>query len=175
MGNQADQVWDRLVRTWPNFPSIPLAVSPTWPWTGATTTQGFLANRWLRRDGDVYGGNPSLPPEVLSSFFILPMPTVVGAIVGGCGVVGNPTSWEIAADNPDGYWAISNRGLITVAALGMFDDVIYEIGVVARNVYGASAVTPIYIRPTVSGVGLLIAGGEDAGAKVSTSSGEPRS
>lgn len=27
-----------------------------WPWTPATLAQGFLSNRWLRRDGDVYGG-----------------------------------------------------------------------------------------------------------------------
>lgn len=26
-----------------------------WPWTAETATQGFLAGRWLRRDGDVYG------------------------------------------------------------------------------------------------------------------------
>lgn len=27
-----------------------------WPWTPNTVTQGFLAGRWLRRDGNVYGG-----------------------------------------------------------------------------------------------------------------------
>lgn len=27
-----------------------------WPWTPNTVTQGFLAGRWLRRDGDVYTG-----------------------------------------------------------------------------------------------------------------------
>ena len=31
-------------------------VAPTWPWTPETVTQGFLASRWLRRDGTVYGG-----------------------------------------------------------------------------------------------------------------------
>lgn len=33
-----------------------MAVNDTWPWTSATTTQGFLSGRWLRRDGTVYGG-----------------------------------------------------------------------------------------------------------------------
>lgn len=28
---------------------------PNWPWTPDTVTQGFLAGRWLRRDGNVYG------------------------------------------------------------------------------------------------------------------------
>lgn len=27
-----------------------------WPWTPETTVQGFLSGRWLRRDGNVYGG-----------------------------------------------------------------------------------------------------------------------
>lgn len=31
-------------------------VNPTWPWTAETVTQGFLASRWLRRDGNVYPG-----------------------------------------------------------------------------------------------------------------------
>lgn len=31
-------------------------VAPAWPWTPETLTQGFLAGRWLRRDGTVYGG-----------------------------------------------------------------------------------------------------------------------
>ena len=34
----------------------PAVVNPTWPWTGATTAQGFLSGRWLRRDGTVYSG-----------------------------------------------------------------------------------------------------------------------
>lgn len=37
-----------------------MAVNPTWPWTTETTTQGFLSGRWLRRDGDVYGGAAAL-------------------------------------------------------------------------------------------------------------------
>lgn len=32
-----------------------MAVNDTWPWTPATTAQGFLSGRWLRRDGNVYG------------------------------------------------------------------------------------------------------------------------
>ena len=28
----------------------------SWPWTPDTVAQGFLAGRWLRRDGNVYGG-----------------------------------------------------------------------------------------------------------------------
>lgn len=39
-----------------NDTPIQEAVSPTWPWTTQTTTQGFLSGRWLRRDGTVYGG-----------------------------------------------------------------------------------------------------------------------
>ena len=38
---------------------VPLA-DPTWPWTPATLTQGFLSGRWLRRDGTVYG--PGVAP-----------------------------------------------------------------------------------------------------------------
>lgn len=33
-----------------------MAVNDNWPWTPATTAQGFLSGRWLRRDGDIYGG-----------------------------------------------------------------------------------------------------------------------
>ena len=33
----------------------PLTPNPTWPWQPATVTQGFLANRFERRDGTVYG------------------------------------------------------------------------------------------------------------------------
>ena len=28
----------------------------SWPWTPNTVNQGFLAGRWLRRDGNVYAG-----------------------------------------------------------------------------------------------------------------------
>lgn len=26
----------------------------TWPWNTQTGVQGFLSNRWIRRDGDIY-------------------------------------------------------------------------------------------------------------------------
>lgn len=32
-----------------------MAVNDNWPWTPATTTQGFLSARWIRRGGNVYG------------------------------------------------------------------------------------------------------------------------
>ena len=41
------------------FPQPPPRPQPrdagSWPWTPDTVAQGFLAGRWLRRDGDVYG------------------------------------------------------------------------------------------------------------------------
>lgn len=33
----------------------PRSDEPSWPWTPDTVSQGFLAGRWLRRDGNVYG------------------------------------------------------------------------------------------------------------------------
>lgn len=38
-----------------NETPVPAATpSPTWPWSTATDSQGFLSNRWERRDGDIY-------------------------------------------------------------------------------------------------------------------------
>lgn len=52
------------------------AVAPganeNWPWTPETSVQGFLAGRWLRRDGNVYGpaatllGAPQAPNAPLA-------------------------------------------------------------------------------------------------------------
>ena len=157
-------------------------MSNTWPWAPATNTQGFLSSRWLRRDGAIYPTEPLSPPEVLSATWTLDMPTVVGAIIGPCGFVGSVTNWAITEGNADGYWAISSTGLLTVASVGMFDGVIYEISVVASNGSGASAPTPMYIRTVAGGrTGLYalreptpIAGGPDSAKKVDVPSGQPR-
>lgn len=157
-----------------------MAVNDTWPWTSETTAQGFLSGRWLRRAGDAYASDRQ-PPQVLSMHWTLSMPTEVGAFVGTCGYIGLATQWEIVAGNQDGYWAISPLGVVSVAAVGMFDSVIYEISVKASNSFGSSAATEMFIS-TVLGAEKtpymydpVVAGGEDENAEVSTSSGEPRS
>lgn len=153
--------------------------NPTWPWSPATTAQGFLSGRWERRNGDVFAGGP---PVVLSTEWSLTLPVSIGDIVGACGIVGRATSWAIVEGNGEGFWAIDSNGVVTVAGLGMFDGVIYEISVTASNANGTSIPASMFIRTILSGrrgapLGPIspIAGGDDTGAKVSVSSGVPRS
>lgn len=52
---RTERVWNDILRTWPDRPPPPAApVLRDWP-TPETGTQGFLSNRWQRRDGTIYG------------------------------------------------------------------------------------------------------------------------
>lgn len=152
--------WNRRNGTAAAITDNPLQPAPLVdPLPPGTMAQGFLSHRWNRRDGTAYG--PRAPLEVLSLTWTLDMPTVVGASIGTCTCIGGiATRWNIVAGNDDGYWAISPSGAVTVAALGFYEEVIYEISVTASNPTQTSAPTEMFIRT------VPLRGGPNAESKI---------
>jgi hypothetical protein len=116
-----------------------VAPRSTWPWAPATLTQGFLANRWQRRDGTVFAPSNSTAPAVTGT-------TTVGQVLN-CTTgtwTGAPTyayQWQRGAVNIAGATAAN----YTLQAAD--NGAMIQCVVTATNVAGSTSIASNSVGP----------------------------
>jgi hypothetical protein len=92
---------------------------------------------------------PPAPPVIApNQNFNLTLPASANQIIGAVSALGNPTSFAIsAASNPNGHFAISNSGQLTVTAAGAAGIVAGNdiLGVSATNAGGESPIVNVTV------------------------------
>lgn len=89
-------------------------------------------------------GAPVITPN---QEFTVTRPLTAGQVVGTVLASGSPTSWAFSQGNANGYWAISNAGVITITEAGAagVTDGLLGPKITATNEYGASTPETVYI------------------------------